>query len=176
MQKVGVFWEPLGKRQEKGGRGAPALLVNRVQLGLTGCFRTNSFVTCARSGAHSSRVLQTAWAGVGLPCTREMSRRLCCWFPQMYVPISVDKPGALLSQMGSPGDSCPENSTSPATSLFSFCPLTGWMCFLGHRCWVCCSLHWQQLLQRDFQRPLPKGYLKEALRFSDAPGVYNFLT
>lgn len=37
MQKVGVFWEPLGKQQERGGRGAAGLHVSRVWLGLMGC-------------------------------------------------------------------------------------------------------------------------------------------
>lgn len=56
------------------------------------------------------------------------------------------------------------------------CPLSEWMGFLGHCFWMCCSLHWQRLLQRNFQMLPPEGNLKEALDFSDAPGVYNLLT
>lgn len=39
MQKVGVFWEQLGKQQGREGREAPGLRISGVWLGLMGCSR-----------------------------------------------------------------------------------------------------------------------------------------
>lgn len=47
MQKVGVFWEPLGEQQEREERGAPGLVCQQGSAGLDGMLGPNPLVTCA---------------------------------------------------------------------------------------------------------------------------------
>lgn len=163
-----MFWELLGKWQERGGRGAAELHISSVKLGLMGCsgqtLLSPVLLIPVRSQVHSSHMLQTAQAG-------NLAQERCygdfaAVFPRcMYIKVWTSQ--ETFFPRWEAWVKSDRHFASPGTfSVPSLVPSLGGRCLLEHCCWVCCSLHWQQLL--DLQRYLSKGNLKEALRLRDA--------